>query len=86
MLFSYFISYRQCCLEYTEVSVKKVTYKSMSFNNLRSKYSAEEAQSMLEKDSDNNESDEETISDDQPSISSISTSPVMKKICIAPVM
>ena len=34
----------------------------MSFNNLRSKYSAEEAQSMHEEDSDNNESDEETFS------------------------
>ena len=55
----------------------------MSFKNLRLKYSAEEAQSMLEKDSDNNESDEETISDDQPSISNISTTTVMKKICIA---
>ena len=43
----------------------------MSFNNLRSKYSAEEAQTMLEENSDNNESKEETIFDDQPSVSSI---------------
>ena len=63
-LFSHFISYRHCCLEYTEVLVKKVARKSMPFNNLHLKYSAEEAQSMLEDDSDNNESDEETISDD----------------------
>ena len=70
-LLSHFISYRHCCLKYTEVSVKKVTYKSISFNNLRSKYSAEEAQSMLEENSDNNKSDEETISNHQTSVSSI---------------
>ena len=44
----------------------------MSLNNLVSKYSAEEAQSILEKDSDNDELDEETISDDRHSLSSIS--------------
>ena len=43
----------------------------MSFNNLRPKYCAEEAQSMLEEDFGNDESDGETISDDQPSVSSI---------------
>ena len=44
----------------------------MSLNNLVSKYSAEEAQAMLEEDSDNDELDEETISDDRHSLSSIS--------------
>ena len=44
----------------------------MSLNNLVSKYSTEEAQSILEEDSDNDELDKETISDDQHSLSSIS--------------
>ena len=44
----------------------------MSLNNLLSKYSAEEAQSILEEDSDNDELDEETISDDRHTLSSIS--------------
>ena len=45
---------------------------NMSLNNLVSKYSAEEAQSILEEDSDNDELDKETISDDRHSLSSIS--------------
>ena len=45
---------------------------NISLNNLVSKYSAEEAQSILEEDSDNDELDEETISDDRHSLSSIS--------------
>ena len=44
----------------------------MSLNNLVSKYSTEEAQYMLEEDSDNDELDEETISDDRHLLSSIS--------------
>ena len=44
----------------------------MSLNNLVSKYSAEEAQAILEEDSDNDELDEETISDNQHSLSSVS--------------
>ena len=44
----------------------------MSLNNLVSKYSAKEAQSILEENSDNDESDEETISDDRHLLSSIS--------------
>ena len=44
----------------------------MSLNNFVSKYSAEEARAMLEEDSDNDELDEETISDDRHSLSSIS--------------
>ena len=74
----------------------------MSWNNLVSKYSTEEAQSMLEEDSDNDELDEETISDDRHSLSGISDIssdeedlyyPLMQvahqikmKICIAPVI
>ena len=45
---------------------------NMSLKNLVSKYSAEEAQSMLEEDSDNDEFDKETIFDDRHSLSSIS--------------
>ena len=44
----------------------------MSLNNLVSKYSAKEAQSILEEDSDNDELDKETISDYGHSLSSIS--------------
>ena len=44
----------------------------MSLDNLVSKYSAEEAQSMLEEDSNNDNLDEETIFDDRHLLSSIS--------------